>query len=100
VSLYPVKRISIHHRYELIVDGTAPHGLTNTRGQLLDGDDSGSPDSNYRAPLTWRNLVLDPMPNTSDWSRRANTKQKSRSASADAVGHAAGLFTRSAMSQL
>ena len=42
VSLYPVKRISIHHRYELIVDGTAPHGLTNTRGQLLDGDDSGA----------------------------------------------------------
>jgi uncharacterized repeat protein (TIGR01451 family) len=60
VTLYPVERISIHHRYELIVDGTAPHGLTNTRGQLLDGDDSGSPDSDYRAPLTWRNLVLDP----------------------------------------
>jgi hypothetical protein len=32
---------------------------------LLDGDDSGSPDSNYRAPLTWRNLVLDsPWPRT------------------------------------
>jgi hypothetical protein len=60
VTLYPMKRISIHHRYELIVDGTAPHGVTNTRGQLLDGNDSGSADSDYRGPLTWRNLVLDP----------------------------------------
>ena len=36
-----------HHLYlmdgalELTVDGTAPHGLTNTRGQLLDGVDAG-----------------------------------------------------------
>ena len=30
------------------------------QGQLLDGTDSGKPGSNYRAPLTWRNLVLDP----------------------------------------
>jgi hypothetical protein len=60
VTLRPVERISIHHRYELIVDGTAPHGLTNTRGRLLDGANRGTPDSDYRAPLTWRNLVLDP----------------------------------------
>ena len=60
VTLHPVDRISIHHRYELIVDGTAPHGVTNTRGLLLDGNDSGSADSDYRASLTWRNLVLDP----------------------------------------
>jgi autotransporter-associated beta strand protein len=60
VTLHPVERISIHHSYKLIVDGTAPRGLTNTKGQLLDGANRGSPDSNYRAPLTWRNLVLDP----------------------------------------
>jgi hypothetical protein len=58
--LYPVERISIHHPYKLIVDGTAPRGLTNTKGQLLDGANRGLPDSNFRAPLTWRNLVLDP----------------------------------------
>ncbi len=60
VTLRPIERISIHHRYELIVDGTAPHGVTNTRGLLLDGNGSGSADGDYRAPLTWRNLVLDP----------------------------------------
>ncbi len=60
VTLHPVERISIHHPYKLIVDGTAPRGLTNTKGQLLDGVNRGSPDSNYRAPLTWHNLVLDP----------------------------------------
>jgi hypothetical protein len=32
-----VERISIHHCYELVVDGTAPHVLTNTQGRLLDG---------------------------------------------------------------
>jgi hypothetical protein len=70
VTHYPVERISIQHRYELIVHGTTRHGLTNTRGQLLDGDDSGSPDSNYRAPLTPRNLVLDPpWPRTSHGSK-------------------------------
>jgi hypothetical protein len=60
VTLHPRERINIHHRYTLIVDGTAPDGVTNTQGLLLDGTDSGRPDSNYRAPLTWRNLVLDP----------------------------------------
>ena len=62
VTLHTVERISIHHPYKLIVDGTAPRGLTNTKGQLLDGANRGSPDSNYRAPLTWRNLVVDPLP--------------------------------------
>jgi fibronectin-binding autotransporter adhesin len=62
VKLYPAARINIHHTYKLIVDGTSPHGLTNTFGQLLDGADTGSPDSNYVGLLTWRNLVLDPLP--------------------------------------
>ena len=60
MTLHPVERISIHYPYKLIVDGKAPHGLTNMQGQLLDGKNSGSPDSNYRAPLTGRNLVLIP----------------------------------------
>jgi len=76
VTLHPEQRISIHDRYELIIDGTAPHGLTNTRGLLLDGTGSGSPDSDYRASLTWRNLVLDPPgPNTSRRSRRTTVQR-------------------------
>jgi hypothetical protein len=60
VTLRPREKINIHHRYTLIVDGTKVGGLTNLDGQLLDGTDSGKPGSNYRAALTWRNLVLDP----------------------------------------
>jgi hypothetical protein len=60
VTLHPKERISIHHTFELVVDGTAPSGLTNTDGQLLDGADKGEPDSDYRAQLTWRNLVISP----------------------------------------
>jgi hypothetical protein len=55
-----VGRINIHHTYKLIVDGTAPHGFTNTSGELLDGADTGHADSDYHASLTWRNRVLDP----------------------------------------
>ena len=62
VTLYPVDRVNIHHTYKLIVDGTSPNGLTNTQGQLLDGTNKGSPDSNYVGTLSWRNLVLDPRP--------------------------------------
>jgi len=47
VTLHPRQRINIHHAYKLIVDGTAPKGLTNTLGQLLDGVGDGRPDSNY-----------------------------------------------------
>jgi hypothetical protein len=71
VILHPSQRISIHHTYKLIVDGTSPHGITNTLGQLLDGTDAGRPDADYRTTLTWRNLVLDPVPSgISRWPRR------------------------------
>jgi uncharacterized membrane protein/transglutaminase-like putative cysteine protease len=60
VTLHPVERINVHHRYKLIINGTGPAGLTNTSGQLLDGTDRGDPGSDYKAALTWRDLVLDP----------------------------------------
>jgi hypothetical protein len=59
VTLRPMKRISIHHRYALIVDGAKTDGVANTNEQLLDGAYTGKPGSNYRSYLTWRNLVLD-----------------------------------------
>jgi len=96
VTLHPTQRIDIHYRYELIVDGTAPGGLTNTLGQLLDGTDSGKPGSDYRAPLTWRNLVVDPpTPKTSLSTKTttASVKLISKPA-AHVVSHMAGLFTR------
>jgi len=97
VTLHPRERINIHHRYTLFVEGAKPGGLTNTTGQLLDGTDSGKPGSDYRAPLTWHNLVLDPpLPKTSGRSTTTTTSADHRPKSdwAHAVSHKAGLFTR------
>jgi hypothetical protein len=99
VTLHPAQRIDIHYRYELIIDGVTPDGLENTYGQLLDGTDSGQPGSNYRAPLTWHNLVIDPpAPKTKAFRRTKTTtargvKVKSEPA-AHAVSHKAAPFTR------
>ncbi len=96
VTLHPRERINIHYRYTLIVDGTAPDGLTNTQGQLLDGTDSGKPGSDFRAPLTWRNLVLDP-PARKTSHRTTTTTQSGKVKSepaAHVISHKAVPFTR------
>jgi hypothetical protein len=60
VTLRPVDRINLHHTYQLTVVGTGPDGIRNTQGELLDGANTGSADSDYTAALTWRNVVLTP----------------------------------------
>ncbi len=86
VTLSPVERINVHHTYTLIVDGTSPHGLTNTQGQLLDGADKGAPDSNYVGALTWRNLVLDPVPRgIARWFKQTPGNTQLKSAASDAL---------------
>jgi hypothetical protein len=96
VTLHPTQRIDIHYTYTLIVDGTAPGGLTNSRGQLLDGADDGQTGSDYRGPLTWRNLVLDPpAPKISHQNKSVTVKLKTRSAAAKTLSHTVAPFTRS-----
>ena len=41
VTLVPAERLNIHRRYRLTVNGTAPSGLTNPSGELLDGAGNG-----------------------------------------------------------
>jgi hypothetical protein len=60
VTLRPVHRINLHHTYQLRLIGTGPGGIRNTRGELLDGANTGNADSDYVSSLTWRNLVLTP----------------------------------------
>ena len=57
VTLVPAERLNIHRRYRLTVNGTAPFGLTNPSGELLDGAGNGHPGSNYVTSVTWRNLA-------------------------------------------
>jgi uncharacterized repeat protein (TIGR01451 family) len=71
VTLSPAERISIHHRYTLVVDGKKAGGISNRLGEVLDSQGS-SKGSNERIPITWRNLVLDP-PNP-DYSKFANKR--------------------------
>jgi hypothetical protein len=63
---------------------------------VLDGTDSGEPGSDYRAALTWRNLVIDP-PSSKKANRTKATnptvKLTSRPA-AHAKSHTAALFAR------
>jgi hypothetical protein len=60
VTLRPADRINLHHTYHLTVIGTGPGGVRNAQGLLLDGTDAGTPDSDYKCSLTWRNVVLTP----------------------------------------
>jgi hypothetical protein len=92
VTLHPRERINIHHRYTLIVDGTAPDGLKNAQGEALDGAKSGEPGSDYRGSLTWRNLVLDPP--SSGHAQQTMIINKRAKAKAHAITHKAVPFTR------
>ena len=60
VTLYPVERINIHHRYTMIVDGTGSHGVTSTsgiarrRGYRLSGQRLSCP---ARPGATWCSIL-------------------------------------------
>ena len=52
VTLHPSRRISVHYKYKLIVDGAKVGGVANSEGTPLDGTRDGDPGSNYRTTLT------------------------------------------------
>ena len=58
VTLHPAQRISIHHPYQLIVNGAGPGAVSNMSGQPLDSEDAAEPGSSDHVVLTWRQLVL------------------------------------------
>jgi hypothetical protein len=95
VTLRPSERINIHHKYNLTVEGTKAGGLTDTQGLLLDGADTGKPGSNYRAPLTWRDLVLPtPAAKTPDQTTATTKAAHPKPKPTHSVLHAAKLFAR------
>ena len=58
VTLHPCRRLNFHYGYKLTVIGTAPSGLTDTQGLLLDGNNDGKPGGNFVTVLNRHNLVL------------------------------------------
>ncbi len=57
VTIAPAARLNIHRSYNLTVVGTAPTGVTDTSGNLLDGALTGEPGSNYVATVTASDLA-------------------------------------------
>ncbi len=57
VTITPSVRLNIHRTYYLTVDGTAPSGVSDSSGNLLDGALTGEPGSNYVAAVTASALV-------------------------------------------
>jgi hypothetical protein len=58
VTISPSRRLDLHRSYRLTVVGTAPTGLIDTSGNLLDGALTGQPGSNYVATLSSRDLQV------------------------------------------
>src|SRR5262249_7286511 len=47
VTLHPAKLVYLFQRYQLVVNGMSPNGVTSSSGVLLDGAGNGVPGSNY-----------------------------------------------------
>ncbi len=96
VTLHPTKRINIHYKYELIIDGAKAGDVTDAQGLLLDGAHNGKPGSNYKAPLTWRNLVLPTSNDPASKKSKVTTKavHANSNPSTAAAGHTAKPFAR------
>ena len=60
VTLRPAQQLNLHKTFVLTINGTAPSGLTNTDGLLLDGASTGQPGSNYVTSITSSNLAGPP----------------------------------------
>jgi len=58
VTLSPVHRLNLHHRFRLTVVGTGPGGVTDSSGNLLDGLKNGDPGHNFVTIVTGKDLVL------------------------------------------
>jgi hypothetical protein len=58
VLLRPSARLNVHHPYRLTVVGTAPSGVADTSGRLLDGAGTGRPGSDFTTVVDLSSLVL------------------------------------------
>jgi uncharacterized repeat protein (TIGR01451 family) len=58
VTLRPVRRLNLHNRFRLTVIGTAPGGVSDSSGNLLDGESNGDPGSNFVTIVTAADLMM------------------------------------------
>ncbi len=60
VTISPAQRLNLHRLYRLTLFGTAPTGVTDTAGNLLDGALNGVPGSDYVANVSGSSLAVPP----------------------------------------
>jgi uncharacterized repeat protein (TIGR01451 family) len=60
VTLTPVHRLNLHHRFRLTVKGTGPSGISDTSAKLLDGEKTGSPGSDFATIIVAADLAFTP----------------------------------------
>jgi sugar lactone lactonase YvrE len=56
VTLHPSHRLNVHKRFELIVDGTSKHAVTDLALDSLDGGHTGKSGSDYIGKINWSTL--------------------------------------------
>jgi uncharacterized repeat protein (TIGR01451 family) len=57
VTLHPSSRLNVHHRFELIVDGTSTHAIVDEALRALDGGNTGKRGSDYVGKIDWSILA-------------------------------------------
>jgi uncharacterized repeat protein (TIGR01451 family) len=58
VTLSPVQRLNLRKRFQLTVVGTGPSGVADSSGNLLDGQKTGQPGSNFVTIVSAAHSVL------------------------------------------
>jgi hypothetical protein len=57
VTLHPSSRLNVHDRFELVVDGTSTHAVTDQALRALDGGETGHAGSDYVGMIDWAVLA-------------------------------------------
>ena len=53
MTLHPSRRLNVHDRFELSVDGTSTHAVVDLALDALDGVRTGKAGSDYLATIDW-----------------------------------------------
>jgi hypothetical protein len=78
-TLFPTERLDIHNQYRLLVNGTAPFGLTGATGVPLDGKGDGKPGSDFEATISMSSLEGPAPPHVHSTFRAARSRWGDRS---------------------
>ncbi len=62
VSLHTLRRLNVHDRFELIVDGTSTHAVGDRALHALDGDKTGKAGSDYVGQIDWSAIAGPSLP--------------------------------------